>query len=138
MNKLNIKDFEKEKYSYQTFIRVGDLNYGNHLAHDKLITIIHDARVCFFKEHQLSEINLDNSFTIVISSLTIDYLAQGFLGDLITVRIFINDIKKASFKMNYVVSNQNSILALCSTTLVCYNNLNRRSAKIPTALLSVL
>jgi acyl-CoA thioester hydrolase len=138
MNKLNIEDFENEKHSYQTFVRVGDLNYGNHLAHDKLITIIHDARVCFFKEYQLSEINLENTYTIVISSLTIDYLAQGFLGDIITVRIFINDIKKASFKMNYKVSNQNSIIALCSTTLVCYNNLTRRSDKIPTALLSVL
>ncbi len=138
MNKLNIEDFENEKYRYQTFVRVGDLNYGNHLAHDKLITIIHDARVCFFKEHQLSEINLENTFTILLSSLTINYLAQGFLGDIITVRIFINEIKKTSFKMNYKVSNQNFIIALCSTTLVCYNDIDRRLDKIPAKLLSVL
>jgi acyl-CoA thioester hydrolase len=138
MNKLKIEYFKNKKYSYQASVRVGDLNYGNHLAHDKLITIIHDARVCFFKGHQLSEINLENTYTILLSSLTIDYLGQGFLGDIINVHVFINEIKKTNFKMSYKVSIQNSTIALCSTTLVCYNNISRQPDKIPTVLLSVL
>ena len=138
MNKIEINEFEKEKYSYETFVRVGDLNYGNHLAHDKLIAILHDARVCFFKEKNLTEINLENCFSIYITSLTINYLAQAFLGDKIKVSIFINNINKASFEMKYKVFNQGLLIALCATNLACYNNLKKRCDKIPSSLLSVL
>lgn len=138
MNKVNIEDFKNEKFKYQTFVRVGDLNYGNHLAHDKLITILHDARVCFFKEYQLQEINIENQYSLLVTSLTVNYISQAYLGDIISVIIFCDDIKNASFELKYKVSNQDSVVALCSTTLVCYNQEKRRPDKIPKSLLSIL
>lgn len=138
MNTLNIADFKNEKYCYQTFIRVGDLNYGNHLAHDKLISIIHDARVCFFKEHQLPEINLENTFTITVHSLTINYLSQAYLGDTLIIQMFIEEIKKVSFTIKYKISSKDKVVALCSTTLVCYNNNTHKPDKIPQSLLSII
>ncbi len=137
-SKLTIQEYEKEKYKYQTFVRVGDLNYGNHLAHDKLITIVHDARVSFLKAHQLQEINIENTFSLLVSTLSVQYLSQAYLGELLCISIFIDEIKNTYFQMKYKISRTKTPIALCATHLVCYNQIKKRPDKIPASLLSVL
>ena len=46
-------------YSFQTEItvRVTDLNYGGHLGNDKLLSLIHEARVAFLACFGFSEMD---------------------------------------------------------------------------------
>lgn len=50
-----------ETFPFQTEIpiRVTDLNYGNHLGNDSVLTLIHEARVCFLTHHKWSEFDIE-------------------------------------------------------------------------------
>lgn len=138
MNKIKVTENEKIKFRYQTKIRIGDLNYGNHLAHDKLISIVHDARISFFLENNLSEVNYEDKFLFMIKSLSIDYINQSFLHENLKINIYVGEINKVSFELKYEILKDNSLVALCVTTLVCYNTLKRRLDQLPASFISVL
>ena len=48
-----------DKFLFSTIIpvRITDLNYGNHLANDKVLSIIHESRIQFFQHYGYSELN---------------------------------------------------------------------------------
>lgn len=138
MNKIQITENENPCFSYETKIRITDINYGNHLGHDKIISILHDARLSFFIQKKLSEINHENMYTFMLRSLTIDYKKECYLHEILIVEIYIGQIEKFTFELKYKVLKANEVIALCVTTLVCYNNLKRRPDVVPASILSAL
>ena len=42
-------------------VRITDLNYGNHVGNDKVLTFLHEARVRFLNSFGYSEFNLEGS-----------------------------------------------------------------------------
>ncbi|WP_158998147.1 acyl-CoA thioesterase [Pigmentibacter ruber] len=138
MNKIKILETEVEKFQYNTKIRASDLNYGNHLGHDNLISLIHDARLTYFCKNNIAEVNHENLYTFMIKSLTIDYINQGYLHENLDIKVYVGEISKFSFDLKYSVMRDNSLIALCLTTLVCYNNSKRRLDHLPPSILSVL
>ncbi len=109
--------FEKE---YE--IRVYDLNYGNHVGHDKLVSLMHDARCSFLQSGQYTELNIGNSFQgLIVSELCVKYLSQLFLNDIVKIKIFISDISHSFFKMNYIIEKENKPVANAVISLVSFN-----------------
>lgn len=43
-------------FSTTIAVRITDLNYGNHLANDKVLSILHEARMQFFQHYGYSEV----------------------------------------------------------------------------------
>ena len=67
-------------------VRIGDINYGGHLANDAVLSIIHEARLRCLHGHGLAELNPDG-IGIVISDAAVVYKAEAFYGDVITVEV---------------------------------------------------
>ena len=38
-------------------VRITDVNYGNHVGNDSMVSIIHEARMQFLKKYGFSEMN---------------------------------------------------------------------------------
>ncbi len=38
-------------------VRISDINYGNHLGHDSLVSLLHEARVRFLRHLGYTELN---------------------------------------------------------------------------------
>ncbi len=137
----DVIDYSKLKklFSYETRVRVGDLNYGNHLAHDKLILILHDARADLLNSHSLHEMNINNNVALVIVKLNINYIKESFLGDKLIITLFNGEIGGSCFDLTYKIENiENKEVANCITTLVCVNKTTRKPTRIPLELQKII
>jgi len=69
-------------------VPIDSINYGGHLAHDKLLTLMHEARLRFFDQLEQSE---ENFFGVglIVKSLAVNYRQQAFRGDILTFAISI-------------------------------------------------
>ncbi len=139
--KDDLIDYSKLKklFTHETKVRVGDLNYGNHLAHDKLILILHDARVVFLNSHSLHEMNIGNNIALMIVKLNINYIMEAFLGDKLIITLFNGEIGGSSFDLIYKIENiENKEITNCVTKMVCVNTTTRKPTRIPTELNSII
>lgn len=118
-------------------MRVGDLNYGNHLANDKLLAILHQARVEFFASMQQSELNFFGN-GIIMSDSVINYKAQAYLNDELAISIGITDISRVAFDIVYRVSKNTTLVAEAKTGMVCFDYKNEKVCPVPAALLQLL
>jgi len=122
-----------ETYLFSTTIdvRVTDLNYGNHLANDSLLSIIHEARVRFLKHFGYSELDIEG-IGILMADVVIIYKSQSFYGDLLTIEVGIGEVSKKSCDLYYsVTKNKDKIVAQCKTTIVFFNNQTQKPAHTP-------
>ncbi|MCU0662848.1 MAG: thioesterase family protein [Myxococcota bacterium] len=60
---------EKERYPFSTTlaVRVGDLNYGGHLAYDRLLGLAHEARLELLSRLGATELDLGDGRTGIIA-----------------------------------------------------------------------
>ena len=139
MNKNKIEiGTQKSLFLYETKVRVGDLNYANHLGHDNLIKIIHDVRLSFLEKYNLGEINIEMNIGLIIANLNINYLGQSYLNDLLKVNVFPGEIFNSSFEILYKIENQKELISICSTTMVCCDINKKRPVRIPEKFLKLL
>lgn len=96
--RLSITVPESFIYTAAVPVRIYDLNYGNHLGHDALISIMHTVRAEFLHKNKFNELD--------VGGWTIVYLAECFLEDVLEVKLSVSNLKKTSFKMFYSVLNQ--------------------------------
>ncbi len=123
---------------YKARVRVGDLNYGNHLAHDKLISIIHDSRVWWLCKNGLGEWLPQKHVGLVIVNLNIDYLNEAFLGDELSIEIFMGNHSKSFFELCYLVTGENTkCIAKCFTKMVAIDLEKRKVRRLPQEILDV-
>lgn len=120
-----------------TKVRVGDLHYGNHLANDKLLAILHQARVEFFASLQQSELNFFGQ-GIIMSDSVINYKAQAFLHDELEISVGITDLSRVAFDIVYRVSKNRTLVAEAKTGMVCFDYKNEKVCPVPTELLQLL
>ena len=126
---------EKYLFSTQIPVRITDLNYGNHLGNDALLSIIHEARVRFLASYGYSEANIEN-VGIMMADAVIIYKSQAFYGDMLSIQIGIDDLSKKSCDFYYLIGNQaEKIVALCKTAIVFFDYHLQKPALIPTKFL---
>ncbi len=112
-------------------VRITDINYGNHLGNDALISIIHEARVLWLKEGDYTELNVENA-ALIMSDLAVEYKAEAFYGDQLSVAISVGDVGRANFDIYFSVTNQNNrLIAKAKTGMVCYDYNNRKVMPLP-------
>jgi YbgC/YbaW family acyl-CoA thioester hydrolase len=123
-----------ETYQFSTTIdvRITDLNYGNHLANDSLLSIIHEARVRFLKYFGYSELDIEG-IGIMMADVVIIYKSQSYYGDMLKIEVGIGDISKKSCDFFYrVTKDGDKVVALCKTAIVFFDYQIQKPARIPT------
>ncbi len=117
-------------YETEYTIRVGDLNYGNHVGNDKLLTILHDARCAFLHKFGFNEafLNCENK-GLIVKSLSIDYHAQLYLFDAIKVSLSFSEVRSISLIINFVVYKNGEVVAEAKNTLVSFDYKNKKVTK---------
>jgi acyl-CoA thioesterase FadM len=134
---MRAKIEEPDKYIFTTVyqIIVSDLNYGNHLSNDKLLTIAHEARMRFLKSMGWSEMDMAG-VSLIQGDAVVIYHSEGFYGDAIQVEIGIKDLTRVSFDLVYRLHNTTTDkpLAVVKTGMVCYNYDEKKVVSLPEAL----
>ena len=57
MPRIKLKPRASYPFNCEISVRTTDLNYGGHLGNDRMLALIHEARVAFLNSHGLSEMD---------------------------------------------------------------------------------
>ncbi len=129
---FKIPDVTKAAFSTILEVRIDDINYGNHLGHDSIVSLLHEARVRFLKEIGYTELNIEG-LGILVTNLVVNYLNEAFYSDKITINIEIGDVTRTSLQLIYqaMIQEKNKEIAKALTTITFYNYQKSKVAKIP-------
>jgi YbgC/YbaW family acyl-CoA thioester hydrolase len=130
--------YKNEKY-YQ--IRIGDLNYGNHLGHDKLITIIHDARCSFFENYGFKELSIgEDNVGLIVNEINFKYKSQLYYSDNIKITSKFYELSPVSVKMESIVKNidNGELSASGFIKLVSFNFKTNKMVKFPEKFIALI
>lgn len=123
---------------YQTSITLGvaDMNYGNHLGNDKVLTLAHETRLRFFREIDQEELNFFSS-ALIMGDAAIQYKGQGYMGDLCTIRLWISEVSPFGFDLIYSMTKNEgkSEIARVKTGMIFFDYDLQKMAKTPQSFL---
>jgi len=134
---MRVKKFiSPQPYNYKTkiTIQIGDINYGGHVGNERYLLFAQETRMRFLKTLGLSELNF-GLYGLILAEAGIEYLAELFQGDEITISIAIDNITRASFDCYYSIEkNQEEktiVAAYIKTSMICYDYTERKVKSIP-------
>jgi YbgC/YbaW family acyl-CoA thioester hydrolase len=138
MARIQVNVPDRFLFETEIVVRVSDLNYGGHVGNDTILTLMQEARVLFYRSLGFKdEVNIDGSVGQIISDAAVQYKAESFLGDILIIKLAIDEISKYGFDMIYVLVNRTSghEVARAKTGIVCFDYERRKVASIPSILL---
>ena len=119
-------------FSCQTNVRISDINFAGHLAHDKIVSLLHEARDQFLHSLSWNESNI-NGAGIILADLYVNYKAESFFPDQLKISIAVDTMRASSCKFIYRISNMlnNTIIADAYTGIVFFDYAKRKPVRIP-------
>jgi acyl-CoA thioester hydrolase len=115
-------------------VRITDINYGNHVGNDALVSIVHEARMQWLASNNFTELNIGGA-ALIMADLAVEYKAESFYGDTLHVAISIGEITKISFEIFYEIATTRSdkkiLIANAKTGMVCFNYEARKVTSVP-------
>jgi acyl-CoA thioester hydrolase len=122
-------------------VRITDVNYGNHVGNDAFVSIIHEARLQWLKQHRFSEMDFGGT-GLTMGDLAIEFKKESFYGDIIDITIFCGEIARVSFELYYQLSTVRNgaivLLANAKTGIVCYDYSTKKTVSITDKAKSIL
>ena len=127
-----------ENFSFSTDVRVriSDINYGNHLGNDAVLSLIHEARLQFLQSRGYSELDIDG-WGLILTDAVIVYKSQGFHGDLLTIFAAVCDFNKYGCDFFYKVNQKSGgkEVARAKTGVVFFDYNRQKMVPVPVAFL---
>ena len=139
MARVKIELPEKFIFKTEIPIRINDINYGGHLGNDAVLSIAHEARLRFLKQHNFTELNAGGAGIIMVDA-AVQYKAEGFYGDIIIVEIAVTEITGVGCDFVYRCTNKNTgtVIAIVKTGIVFYDYDRKKVVPVPEKFISVL
>lgn len=132
MSRVKIK-FPAEKPLFETkvSVRISDINYGNHLGNDSVLSIIHEARMQMLQAWGGNELNITGN-SLIMADVMIAYKAEAFFGEILDIMIYADEVTDRSFDLLYRIKTiRNNVavdVAHAKTGMICFDYNMRRVA----------
>ena len=105
-------------------IRITDLNYGNHVGNDAVLSLIHEARMQFLASHGYTEMQFAG-VGMIMSDVAIEFKSELFYGDKVLASVAAGEISKVGFELYYKLEKEidgsTTLVAAAKTGMVCYD-----------------
>ena len=136
-----------EKFSFTTSIpvRITDINYGDHVGNDTILSLLHEARVQFLKSFGYKELEFEG-VGMIMSDVGIEFKNELFYGDVVIASVAVTAFTKISFDVYYKLEkihpqaqdkslqgqqDKNILVAVAKTGMVCYDYSKKKIVAIP-------
>jgi len=135
-------NFQKSfTFSVAIPVRISDINYGGHVGNDHILSIVHEARMAFFKSHGQTEMNA-GGVNLIIADSAVQYKGESFHGDIILVEIYADNISAVSFDLFYkltTIREEKKIdIAYVKTGMICFDYTTRKMVNMTKTLENIL
>lgn len=131
-----IKIQEPITYTFSTNIpvRISDINYGNHVGNDAILSIIHEARMQFLNHFGFTELDC-GGVGLIMADAGIEFKKELFYGDELTVHVSAVNLSAIGFDLYYKLekkkADKTETVALAKTGMICYNYNLKKIANVP-------
>ncbi|MBO3699646.1 thioesterase family protein [Roseivirga sp. E12] len=133
MSRIKITLPQTKVFETKLSIRISDINYGNHLGNDSVLSLMHEARFRFYKSlGYTDELSIDGVGTIQVDT-AIQYKGEGFHGDEVKVEIYLGDTTSKSMDLYYrlAITDSDKLIALGKTGIAFYNYTEKKVSNMP-------
>jgi len=135
-----------EQFSFSTSIpvRITDLNYGNHVGNDAVLSIIHEARMQFLKTFGYTEMEFAG-VGMIMSDVAIEFKNELFYRDTVIASVAATEFSKFGFDIYYKLEtlrhfgklnaqdDKKVLAAVAKTGMVCFDYTKKKIVSIPEA-----
>lgn len=122
-------------------IRITDLNYGNHVGNDSVLSLIHELRVQFLRHHHYQELDMAG-VGLIMADVTIEFRNELFYGDPLRGSIAAAEFSRVGFDLYYKLEKQINdkwvIVSAARTGMVCYDYKAKKIAPVPKEVINKL
>src|SRR5690242_6620487 len=129
-----------ERFAFRTEleVRVSDLNYGNHLGNDSVLTLLHEARRRYFRSLGADEIGGDG-VGFVVADFAVVYRSQAFYGDRLAAELAAGEFASRGCAFFYRLSHGDGrVVAEARSGHVCFDFKAQKAVSFPPGLLARL
>ena len=121
-----------DAFSFTTEIkvRISDINYGNHVGNDAVLSLIHEARVQYLAHHGFSELQCAG-VGLIMSDAGIEFKKEIFYGDVINASVTAVNFSSIGFDLYYKLETQNKAAVLAKTGMICYDYEKKKITQVP-------
>lgn len=127
----------KPIFSCALAVRIADINYGNHLGNDAVLSLIHEARMQMLSVWHYTELEAGGN-GLIMSDVMIAYKNEAFYGEQLHIQIFCEAITERSFDLLYKIetvrNGQLIPIAHAKTGMVCFDYTAKKIAVMTTVL----
>ncbi len=139
MARVKLTELERYRFSHEQIIYIANINPAGHVGASQMIDLLHDGRYQMLKSMGASEWNLgDGKSGTILSDLAVNYKAELFLDDVVTIESDISEIEEKSLRIFYRITKNGKTAVLAETGHVCFNYLDKTTGKIPEIFISKL
>lgn len=126
-------------FSTEIPIRISDINYGNHLGNDAVLSLIHEARLRFLKSKGMGELGIEG-LGLIITDAVIVYKSQAFYGDVLIIEVGAGDINKYGCDIFYRLTNRDTgkEVARAKTGIVFINYQTQKVSSMPLSFKAII
>lgn len=131
MARVKIDIPEKSIFQCSIPVRISDINYGQHLGNDALVSLLHEARVQWLHSLQYTELSIE-TVGLIMADLAVMYKSESFYGDLLQIHLYVGETSSVSFELIYEIKNQHQqLVAVAKTSMVCFDYSLRKVTSLP-------
>ncbi|MBL7835480.1 MAG: thioesterase family protein [Cyclobacteriaceae bacterium] len=138
MPRLQLDFPDETKFTCELTVRAADLNYGNHVGNDSILTLMQEARIQFYRSlGYRNELSFEGTIGHIVADAAVVYKSEAFLGDVLVIEVALTDFNKYGFDMFYRLRNKETgkDVAIGKTGIVFFDYEKRKVASIPAGFL---
>jgi len=126
-------------YRTRINVRVTDVNYGGHLGNDRVLGMVHEARVRWLASCDLSEKDV-GGVGLIMADAVLVFRGEAFLGDELEVELGATEVRRSGFDLVYrlIRPADGADIAHVKTGMVCFDYNERKASRLPHTLAKCL
>ena len=134
MPRLKLDPLDAYGFSCELTVRTTDLNYGGHLGNDRLLSLVHEARVSFLAAHGLSELDF-GGVSLILGDAALVYQAEAYAGEVLRFEVAAGEPTRSGFRIFYRVTRpaDGQAVALVENGMACFDYRARKIVALPAA-----
>jgi acyl-CoA thioester hydrolase len=117
-------------------VRVTDLNYGNHVGNDRVLSFLHEARMQYLQSIGYIEFNLEG-VSLIMADASLVFKNEMYYGDELLISIRPVDFSRVGFDLLYKIEKKSEgkliLAATAKTTMVCFDYSLKKVVHLPEA-----
>ncbi len=123
-----------EEFTFKTVldVRVTEINYGNHVGNDRMVSLLHEARLRYLRSLGFGEFNI-GGLGLMVTDLVVEFKSESFVGENLLFEVGLTDFNKYGCDFIYKVScaDEGRLVTLAKTGIVFFDYDERKITRVP-------